>query len=78
LKTLKDELNHYLTNQYGIIPNKKADYDRWLDSYKLFHWFIDFHFIMKNGVFDVIISNPPYVEYSDVRDNYKVGTIENL
>jgi hypothetical protein len=37
-----------------------------------FHWFIEFNQIMKKGGFNVIIGNPPYVEYSEVRNNYRV------
>lgn len=48
----------------------RRQYDRWLASHKPFHWFIEFYGIMKSGGFDVIIGNPPYVEYSKVKDNY--------
>jgi len=37
-----------------------------------FHWFIDFNKILDNGGFDVIIGNPPYVEYSSVKSQYEV------
>ncbi|HGJ64443.1 TPA: SAM-dependent methyltransferase [bacterium] len=78
LKALEDELNRYLAVQYGVNPNKKADYDKWLDSHKPFHWFIDFHSIMNEGGFDVIIGNPPYVEYSKVRNIYEVKDMDTL
>jgi hypothetical protein len=29
-----------------------------------FHWFIEFNTIIKNGGFDVIIGNPPFVQYA--------------
>ncbi len=72
LKALEDELNQYLAGEYGVTPDKKKDYRKWLDSHKPFHWFIEFYGIMKNGGFDVIIGNPPYVELSDVRDEYAI------
>lgn len=37
-----------------------------------FHWFTAFYDILHNGGFDVIVGNPPYVEYSKVRGEYRV------
>lgn len=70
LKTLDDELNRHLASEYGVKVNKKADYDKWLKSHQPFHWFVEFYGIMQTGGFDVIIGNPPYVEYRKVRDAY--------
>ncbi|MBM4333695.1 MAG: SAM-dependent methyltransferase [Deltaproteobacteria bacterium] len=58
-------------------------YQKWLASHKPFHWFIEFYGILKKGGFDVIIGNPPYVEYSKVKDDYtirdyKTGSCGNL
>ena len=39
-------------------------------SHRPFHWWVDFSGIMKRGGFDVIIGNPPYVEYSKVKADY--------
>ena len=39
----------------------------WQRSHQPFHWFIEFHGIMKGGGFDVVIGNPPYVEYSKIK-----------
>ncbi len=72
LKALEDELNRYLAGEYGVDPNKKAAYQKWLSSHKPFHWFIEFYGILKAGGFDVIIGNPPYVEYSKVKKEYKI------
>jgi len=44
----------------------------WVHSHKPFHWFIEFYEIMAKGGFDVIIGNPPYVEYSKMRDGYSL------
>jgi len=41
-------------------------------SHQPFHWWIEFYGIMKQGGFDVIIGNPPYVEYSKVRKEYQI------
>jgi hypothetical protein len=72
LRTLEDELNRYLAEEYGVDLKKKTEYQKWLRSYKPFHWFIEFYGILKDGGFDVIIGNPPYVEYSKVKGNYTV------
>jgi Eco57I restriction endonuclease. len=85
LKALEDELNIYLAREYGIkvpspsgrgIKGEGAEYEKWLASHKPFHWFIEFYGIMKNGGFDVIIGNPPYVEYSKIRNEYTVRGYE--
>ena len=72
LKVLEDELNRYLAGEYGVDPNKGSAYQNWLSSHKPFHWFIEFYGILKDGGFDVIIGNPPYVEYSKVKKEYAI------
>jgi len=83
LKDLNAELDSYLAGEYGIdqnnIPNKKdykQKYEQWQLSYQPFHWFVEFYGIMKGGGFDVIIGNPPYVEYSKVRKEYTIRDYE--
>ncbi len=66
LKILEDELNRYLAGEYGVDPEKRGEYEKWLASHKPFHWFIEFYGIMKKGGFDVIIGNPPYLELRQV------------
>jgi len=72
LKPLEDELNRYLAGEYGVDLREKKPFADWLASHKPFHWFVEFYGIMKRGGFDVTIGNPPYVEYSDIRDEYRV------
>lgn len=74
LKELNHELNLLLHKQASGIPFKK-----WLESYQPFHWFAEFYEIIngKSG-FDVIIGNPPYVEYSQVIKSYKVKDYSTL
>ena len=67
LKALDDELNCYLAGEYKVAPYRKHAYTRWLKSHQPFHWFVEFYRIMGSGGFDVIIGNPPYVEYSKVQ-----------
>ena len=76
LKVLEDELNRFLADEYRIDLNEQADYHNWLSSHKPFHWFIEFYGILKDGGFDVIIGNPPYVEYNRVREDYTVRGYE--
>ena len=72
LQALEDELNTYLAGEYNVDPNKQSDYKKWLNSHKPFHWFIAFYGILEDDGFDVIIGNPPYVEYSKVKKQYTV------
>jgi len=80
LKALEDELDHYLAFKYGINQSNIRDdneyekrFIQWRESHQPFHWFIEFYGIMKNGGFDVIIGNPPYVEYSKVKKEYRIS-----
>lgn len=41
-------------------------------THKPFHWFLEFPTPLAHGGFDVIIGNPPYVEYSKVRNDYQI------
>lgn len=69
MKALDDELNRYLAIEYQI---KNINFKGWLDSHKPFHWCVEFYSVFKNGGFDVIIGNPPYVEYTKVKKDYVV------
>lgn len=79
LKELNKELNNLLHKQAEGIK-----YEQWLATHQPFHWFAEFYEIIHDGKgFDVIIGNPPYVEYSKVRTvykikNYKTETCNNL
>jgi hypothetical protein len=83
-KWLALKLDHYLASTYGIdrryIPAKcgyAQQFRQWRVSHQPFHWFIEFYSVMRRGGFDVIIGNPPYVEYSKVRREYKVPGYKN-
>ena len=57
---------------------RKWDYDSvsdedWAANYMPFHWVSEFYeIIVGNGGFDVIIGNPPYVEYSKIKKVYVI------
>jgi hypothetical protein len=81
LKFLEDELNRHLAGEYGIpLPSSKGKggkgegdvYSDWLKSHQPFHWFIEFYGIMKNGGFDVLIGNPPYVVNTPDKVPYRI------
>ncbi len=75
---LNNELNRALSLRYLEAPIKEEAYNKWLDSYQPFHWFVDFYGIMNSGGFDVIIGNPPYVEYSQIKKLYNLSDKEYL
>ncbi|MCD6271473.1 MAG: Eco57I restriction-modification methylase domain-containing protein, partial [Deltaproteobacteria bacterium] len=73
LAELNGKLNEYLAGTYGIVTSNAKVYQEWLAGHKPFHWFAEFYEIVQgNGGFDVIIGNPPYVEYKNVKSLYKV------
>jgi Eco57I restriction-modification methylase len=73
LGNLADELDRYLAGEYGIDPDKTTAYNQWRQSHQPFHWFAKFFGTMKCGGFDVIISNPPYVELKAVTGYRTIG-----
>lgn len=72
LNGLSLELDRYLAHDYGINPDKKNEFAAWRVSHQPFHWFAEFYGVMREGGFDVVIGNPPYVEYSKVRSTYSI------
>ena len=72
LDNLRDELDQYLAGEYAVKASDEKAYAKWRTSHQPFHWFVEFYGIMHRGGFDVIIGNPPYVEYSKVRKTYQV------
>lgn len=73
INQLREELDCYLADEYEMNLSKKtADFENWKESHQPFHWFVEFYGIMKRGGFDVIIGNPPYIEYSKVKNLYKL------
>lgn len=79
LNVLNDKLNRrlYLGTlgmeiEEGVDFTQTAEYKEWLQSHQPFHWLAEFYQIIEgNHGFDVIIGNPPYVEYS--RKNRNTG-----
>lgn len=69
LDKLSDNLNKILHKQHYV----GMDYEKWLETHQPFHWFAEFYEIINDkGGFDVIIGNPPYVEYAKVKGTYEI------
>ena len=73
LAILRDELDLFLAEEYEQgLSKKSAAFAKWRLSHQPFQWFVEFYGIVNNGGFDVIIGNPPYVEYKNVKKSYQV------
>jgi len=72
LRSLTDQLDEYLALLYGVNLEKPEELAAWKASHQPFHWFAEFYGILRRGGFDVIIGNPPYVEYSKVKNQYTI------
>jgi hypothetical protein len=68
-EALNRELNPYLARWFREENVKKASLDGWVTSHKPFHWIVEFYGIMKSDGFDVIVGNPPFVEWAKI-DEY--------
>ncbi|MDR2692818.1 MAG: Eco57I restriction-modification methylase domain-containing protein [Chitinispirillales bacterium] len=75
LKKTLDEL--LKKSQYNGV---KISDEAWRTEYAPFHWVAEFYGIVEgdgeNGGFDVVIGNPPYVEYSKVKTSYTLKNYE--
>lgn len=77
LSGLNDLLNHKLFS--SMVSDASISYEEWLSSHQPFHWLAEYYHIMhSNGGFDVIIGNPPYVEYKESKSTYKIKDYETL
>jgi len=72
LSKLDAELDRYLAGEYGVKLDKRNGFDAWKASHQPFHWLVEFFGIMRDGGFDVIIGNPPYVVYSTGKVDYSL------
>lgn len=73
LAKLNDLLNHHMFGAVGTAN----DYDAWYQSHQPFHWLAEFYEIINgHGGFDVVIGNPPYVEYNKI--GYDIRFTSNI
>jgi hypothetical protein len=62
-----------LADEYKIDVNNPTALAAWKQSHEPFHWCSEFYTIVEErGGFDVIVGNPPYVEYFEKAFNYKI------
>ncbi len=87
LKEHLTELNNLLNRKLyqSTTSEEKMTFEQWLTSHQPFHWLAEFYEIINgNGGFDVIIGNPPYVEYNKkvkgvaVSDIYKLKSYKTI
>ncbi len=77
--TLVEKLNLFNAGQYAQMPKSDPKgYAAWKASHQPFHWCAEFYSVIQSGGFDVIIGNPPYVEYSKVKSDYTIRGYETL
>ena len=69
-------LNQILNQRLYSLTPKIQKIDQWVAQTQPFHWIAEFYEIIQNGGFDVIIGNPPYVEYSKVKKTYTINNIK--
>jgi len=74
-----NELNQTLHKFLHRKDYMNIEQDNWVDTHKPFHWLAEFYEIIHDkGGFDVIIGNPPYVEYSKVKKDYELKNFLTL
>lgn len=74
LSMLNEVLNRFMHSCIAY----STPYESWLQSHQPFHWLAEFYQIIHgNGGFDVIIGNPPYVEYNK-KDSKTKKTISDI
>jgi hypothetical protein len=76
LKELTLRLDEYFAGDYGIQPRDRKKFVDWRKSHQPFHWFAEFYEIMTGGGFSVVVGNPPWKEYSAVKQWYTVRSYE--
>ncbi|MBK9746633.1 MAG: Eco57I restriction-modification methylase domain-containing protein [Chloroflexi bacterium] len=67
MTAIRSDLDQSLMDDYGL-----TDLDAFRASHKPFHWYVEFNSVLANGGFDVIVGNPPYVEYKTVKGEYSI------
>ncbi len=75
LKGLNELLNDKLYK--STVSGGSLKYDAWLKSHQPFHWLAEYYDIINgNKGFDVIIGNPPYVEFPSKDVQYSFDKLQ--
>ena len=81
----KRDENETKTSAGNAVTKAEENYQAFLTSHQPFHWLAEYYQIIHgNGGFDVIIGNPPYVEYNKkvngkaVSDIYKLNDYKTI
>ncbi len=82
LATLNDTLSRRLFIATQGDPGElmfQPLFEDWIKFHHPFHWLAEFYSIIHdNGGFDVIIGNPPYVEYTKKNVRYSVANYQTI
>ena len=79
LKERLKKLNTLLNANLHATTNKEMKFEDWERSHQPFHWLAEYYDIINgNGGFDVVIGNPPYVEYNKKVQGVAVSDIYKL
>jgi hypothetical protein len=60
---LRPRANEIYSSVSRVAP---SELEAWVSDTKPFHWFLEFPQIIRNGGFDVVIGNPPYIKKKDL------------
>jgi len=77
MRALGEILSKHLAGEYGVDVTGPEEVQSWVRSHSPFHWCVEFHRIVQEGGFNVLIGNPPYLEYSKVKE-YEVQEYQSL
>lgn len=79
LEVMRNQLNRFLAGDYDKKHLKvESAIQTWIATHQPFHWFIEFYGIMKRGGFDVIVGNPPFVEFTPAKVKYTLQEFDTL
>lgn len=75
LKSLTTLLDHNL----HVATSPSMAFSKWKESHQPFHWLAEYYDIINgNGGFDVVIGNPPYVEFPSKDVQYSLDKLKTV
>jgi hypothetical protein len=78
LSSLRSELDRYLAGEYGVSDGDEEAFAQWRSTHQPFHWFTEFYGLMRDGGFDAVVGNPPYLEVGKLGGRYRPLAFETL